>query len=266
MNTPGTITNNPVNSTVCQGSNASFTVSAAGSSPLYQWQVSTDGGMNYTNLAGATAATLNLPAVTNNMSLNRYRTIVTIPSCGSVTSGSAILKVNPLPEVTLSSAPLTQIRPGLNTTLFATSNPTAVSYSWTLGGSVIPGATGSTLVVTNINGLGKYKATVTDINGCSNTTDELTLTALQSDLLFIYPSPTSDGIFHVRLFTRFVANPRKITIYNSQGALVAERDYYANQSYQDVTFDFSKMAAGIYTVEVKDRLDLRKAVGKVIIR
>src|SRR5204863_7081649 len=111
-------TASPVNKTVCQGTTASFTVGASGSSPVYQWQVSTDGGMTYSNLGGATSATLSLPGVLTSLSLNRYKAIVTIPSCGSVISGAAILKVNPTPEVTITSAPVSQIQPGVTTTLF----------------------------------------------------------------------------------------------------------------------------------------------------
>ena len=264
MNTPGAITTNPVNTTVCEKSNASFTVSASGSSPLYQWQVSTDGGMNYTNLTGANSSTLNLAAVRNDMSLNRYKAIVTIPSCGSVTSGSAILKVNPLPEVTLSSGPTAQLQPRLTTTLFATSNPAGATYSWTLNGTVIPGATASTLVA-NINGLGKYKVTITDINGCTNTTDELTLTPLQSNELFIYPNPTSDGIFHVRFYD-FWLDERIISVYNSLGIRVAQKVVPMTTPYQEATLDLGSVAAGIYTVEVKHRHVNLKAIGKIIIR
>jgi hypothetical protein len=263
VNTPAAITANPVNNTVCEGSNSSFTVSASGSSPLYQWQVSTDGGMNYTNLTGANSVTLNLATVANSMSLNRYRAIVTVTSCGSVTSGAAILKVNPLPIVTLSSAPLTQLYPGLTTTLFATSNPAGVTYSWTLGGSVVPGATASTLVV-NTNGLGKYKSIVTDINGCSNTTSELILTGLPSDRLFIYPNPSPDGVFHVRLYSSLV--DRTITIYNSSGAFVARKTVFMSSPYQESTFDLGPAAAGVYTVEVKHRYVNKAVIGKVIIR
>ncbi len=265
MNTPAVITSNPVNSTVCERSAATFTAAASGSSPSYLWQVSTDGGMNYSSLAGANSATLGFASVSNNMSLNRYKAIATVTACGSVSSGAAILKVNPLPNVTLSSAPVNQIQPGITTTLFATSNPAGVNYSWTFNGSVIAGATTSTYVA-NINGLGKYKATITDINGCTNITDEISLTGFPSNRLFIYPNPTPDGIFHVRLFIPSLPDFRTVTVYNSAGAVVARQTFTARAPYQEATFDFRGMAAGIYTVEVKHQYTNIVAVGKVIIR
>ena len=265
MNTPAAITSSPANSSVCERSSATFTAAASGSLPSYQWQVSTDGGMNYSNVANANSTTLNFSSVSNNMSLNRYKAVVSVIACGSVTSGAAILKVNPLPEVTLTSAPNTQIQPGITTTLFATSNPTGVTYSWALDGSVIPGAAASTYVA-NITGLGKYKATITDINGCTNTTEELALTALPSNRLFIYPNPTPDGIFHVRLSIPSLPDFRTITVYNSAGAVVARQTFTARSPYQEATFDFRGIAAGIYTVEVKHQYTNIVAVGKVIIR
>jgi hypothetical protein len=220
--------------------------------------------MNYTNLSGATSATLTLAAVAKDLTLNRYRAIVTVPSCGSVTSGAAILKVNPLPEVTLTSAPGAQLKPGTSITLFATSNPAGASYTWTLNGSVVPGATSSTLTV-GVGGLGKYRATVTDINGCSNITDELTLTPLQSTELFIYPNPTADGIFHVRFYDYWL-DERIISVFNSSGALVAQKAFPMNTPYQECTLDLGHVAAGIYTVEVKHRHVNLKAIGKLIVR
>lgn len=264
INTPGVITANPLNSTVCEKSNASFSVTATGSSPSYQWMVSTDGGITYTNIANTNSATLSLPLVKNDMSLNRYKVIATVASCGSVTSSGAILKVNPLPVVTLSSAPGSQIKPGTSITLFATSNPAGATYSWTLNGNPVAGATASTLQV-NIVGIGKYKATVTDINGCTSTTDELTLTPLPGTELFIYPNPTPDGIFHVRFYDYWL-DERIISVFNSSGALVAQKAFPMNTPYQECTMDLSHVAAGIYTVEVKHRHLNLKAVGKLIIR
>lgn len=265
INTAGAITANPVNSTVCQGSTATFTVAASGSAPTYQWQVSTDGGMTYSNQGSGNAVTLSLPGVLTSLSLNRYKAIVTIPSCGSVTSGVAILKVNPTPEVTISSAPVSQIQPGLTTTLFATSSPAGATYSWTRNGVVVPGANASTLVV-NVDGLGKYKTTVTDINGCTNTTEELTITGLPNDRMFIYPNPTPDGVFHVRLFSFYLADIRTITVYNSLGVVVARQEFRVTSPYQEATFDLKHIAAGVYMVEVRHKYVDMTIKGKVIIR
>src|SRR5204863_218625 len=64
VNTAPAITTQPVaGTTICEGQNTSYSVAANGTALTYQWQVSTDGGTNYTNLtnggvySGVTTAT-----------------------------------------------------------------------------------------------------------------------------------------------------------------------------------------------------------------
>jgi hypothetical protein len=58
---PPTILANPVSQTVASGTTATFTASASGwPAPTVQWQVSTDGGNSYADIAGAISATLTL--------------------------------------------------------------------------------------------------------------------------------------------------------------------------------------------------------------
>ena len=67
----------------------------------YQWQLSTDGGANYNNIAGATNATLNLTAVTASMNNYRYRCVLTSAGCAvPAISNAAILTVNLLAAIT----------------------------------------------------------------------------------------------------------------------------------------------------------------------
>ncbi len=102
--TPVSVSANPANTTLCENSNASFTVTAAGTTPTYQWQVSTNGGGSYTNVSntsiysGATTATLTLTGVTFSLNNNLYRCVVsgTAP-CGAVNSGGGTLNVNAAP-------------------------------------------------------------------------------------------------------------------------------------------------------------------------
>jgi hypothetical protein len=82
---PPSITNGIGNLTVPSGANACFTVSATGSGPLtYQWQ------FNGTNIAGATASTLNLTN-TPTASAGAYNVLITGPA--GTTSASALLTV-----------------------------------------------------------------------------------------------------------------------------------------------------------------------------
>lgn len=94
VNTPAAITTEPVASTLCEGSNASFSVVAVRAAIGYQWQVSTTGcAGTFTNIAGATAATLAVNAVTASQNGYAYRVVIT-NSCNTVTSNCVTLTVN----------------------------------------------------------------------------------------------------------------------------------------------------------------------------
>lgn len=87
VNTPPTITSHPVNQTVGTGQPVSFSVSAAGASPLsYQWR------KNGSAISGATSATYTLPN-TQAGDAGTYTCVVTNPY-GSATSNGATLTVS----------------------------------------------------------------------------------------------------------------------------------------------------------------------------
>ena len=267
VNTPGTITTNPpVTGKVCVGSNVSFSVVASGNNPTYQWQVSTDGGNNYSNISGATAATLTLTSVPESSNGNRYRAIATIASCGSVTSSPVILTVNPLPVVTISAAPTSEVRPTLTTTVTAGSVPTAVSYAWTLNGAALP-ATGNSVTV-DVDGIGTYQATVTDVNGCVNKSGTVKITSQNFSQLFIYPNPTT-GLFHIRLFAPPTTEWRVIRIFSSSGSMVAEKEFLLTNTtnpWLDMDFDFTNKPKGVYIIQIGHRMQKDwKVGGKVIV-
>lgn len=86
-----TITVQPQNQTVNTGAGVTFTVEASGSSPLsYQWR------LNNSPIPGANAATFSIAAVSN-ADAGAYSVVVT-NAVGSVTSSSANLTVNTVPQ------------------------------------------------------------------------------------------------------------------------------------------------------------------------
>ena len=263
VNTPAVVTTNPVDNKSCVGTSVSFTSAASGSSTPYQWQVSTDGGFNYNNIAGATSATLTLSNLSMTQNGNRYRSVVTVASCGSVITTPAILTVFALPVVTASAAPIDQVKPGTTTYVTAGSIPAPVSYIWRFNNAIIAGANTRT-VIADVSGIGKYNVTVTDINGCSNTSPDVDVKALHADWLFIYPNPTS-GQFTVRVYSSWNFGTI-VTITNSAGALVEKKSFIANTNYFPMQFDLRGQATGIYFVHVFDKYTNAEAVGKVFIQ
>ena len=96
------ITQHPANQIVSTGQNATFTIAANGTpAPTLQWQVSTDGGANWSNLSndttssGVTQATLTVVADFS-LNGNQYRCVAT-NTTGPATSNAATLTVNTPP-------------------------------------------------------------------------------------------------------------------------------------------------------------------------
>lgn len=98
-----TITIQPTSQTVTEGETATFTVVASGTELLsYQWQQSTDSGLNWTDITGATDATYTTEGTTTSMNDYQYRCVVS-NSTGSVTSAAATLTVNAKPTYTITA-------------------------------------------------------------------------------------------------------------------------------------------------------------------
>ncbi|MCX6319936.1 MAG: choice-of-anchor J domain-containing protein, partial [Bacteroidetes bacterium] len=162
---PAVLATSPVNRTVCDGGSTTFTATATGGPLTYQWQRSIDGGLTYANISGATSSTYSLGGITLSMTGYRYRCVISAAPCaGSVTSAAAILTVNALPVVTLTSPDLL-LTPGQTTSITASSTPAAAAggWVWTYNGSTIAGNNTNTVTGINIDRTGTYSARVTDV-------------------------------------------------------------------------------------------------------
>jgi large repetitive protein len=75
VNQPPTVTLNPVDQQTQPGNSVSFTAAASGvPTPTVQWQVSTDGGVSFTNIGGATSTTYTFTAALSQNG-NKYRAV-----------------------------------------------------------------------------------------------------------------------------------------------------------------------------------------------
>jgi Secretion system C-terminal sorting domain/HYR domain len=253
------ISGQPANQTVCVGSNAVFTVTAsvpAGNPLTYQWQGFV-GGV-WVNIAGATASTLPLNAVTFSMNTNTYRCILT-GRCSVVTSGAATLYVNQLPTISLvASGPLAML-PGQMLNISAVVSPGGGSYVWRKNGVVVAGATGSSLTGLTVSDIGSYTCTYTDLNGCVSTSAPMTITGLASDNLWIYPNPNS-GNFHVRVFNQ----PNElitVRVFDTKGAMIYQQQTVTNIAYTDININLE----GRYIIASANYIvDVRGANGRLI--
>ncbi len=179
-----TISSNPSNQTVCEATNISFNVAAQGSGLSYQWQVSTDGGTNWTNLSntgnysGATSTTLTITGVLPSQNNYRYRAIASNAACNPGISTAATLTVNTFPVITTQPASATICAGAAQTfSVTATTGVGTLTYQWqfsTNGGSTwsnIAGATSASFAQTNVLvGQNGYRFRVIVTAGCGSVT------------------------------------------------------------------------------------------------
>jgi subtilisin-like proprotein convertase family protein len=267
------ITNLSVPATVatCVGKGFTITathdaVPATNAAPVYQWQQSTDGGVTWASISGATTTTLTVASTTQSMNGVRYRILSQSGTCAVAASGSSTLTVNALPVITL-SAPTVSLTPGRTTTVTGTSSPAAAAWTWTLNGGTLAGTSATQTV--NIDGLGNYQATVRDVNGCINSSNVLAIGADASDKLWIYPNPTS-GAFQVRYYFAGDMNEKRIvSVYNAAGQLVATQTFnlsFTSSPYLRMDVDLSGAARGTYVVKVAHAYSGKIVSGLVLVQ
>jgi HYR domain/Secretion system C-terminal sorting domain len=126
-----TINTNPSSTTICEGANTSFTITATNATG-YQWQVDNGGGfVNITNntvYSGATTATLNITAAPASLNGFIYRCVASNGS-GSANSTGATLTVTALPvsPTLLAKTP--------NTATVADGTPVSATFNAGSGGT-----------------------------------------------------------------------------------------------------------------------------------
>lgn len=169
------ITTQPVSQTVSAGANVSFGVAADGTAPLsYQWQ------KNGSPVNGATAPTLSLSNVQGTDSGN-YRVVVS-NAAGSATSTTAVLNVltGPVaPAITSPPASQTVVTGGSALFNVIATGTAPLSYQWYKDGSLISGATSSSLSLSNVQhtDAGDYSVVVSNaVNMVTSSTAALTVT------------------------------------------------------------------------------------------
>ena len=186
------ITNQPVNRTVTAGQAASFSISASGSTPSYQWK------RNGAAISGATSASFTTAATT--MSDNGAQFTCTVSnSAGSATSSAATLTVS-----TAAIAPSIGSQPASRTVTAGQTSSFSISvsgtapftYQWKKNGAAIGGATSSSYTTpaatTSDNGA-QFTVTVSNSVG-SVTSNPATLTVNATTLLLsVNPGSLSFG-------------------------------------------------------------------------
>ena len=163
--TPPTITANPPNRAICNGTNTTFTSSASGAT-TYQWQVNTGSGFtDITNggvYSGATSNILTITGATAGMSGYLYRVVAIngVASCFT-NSNSATLTISNITSTGSSTNVSCNGGSNGNAAVSVSGGIGPYTYSWSPSGGT--GSIASGLVP------GSYIVTITDNIGCTAT-------------------------------------------------------------------------------------------------
>lgn len=270
VNTLVAITSQPVNRSICAGGATTFDVAATGSTITYQWQISVNGGafVNLTNAAPFAGVTTPSLSITNAATVNNgniFRVIVAGVPCGSVNSNAVTLVVNPLPSAVLVAAEYNRLTPYINSALYTTVSPAGnnYTYQWYKNSFLINGASASSLPV-NIDGFGQYAVLVTDANGCTATSNRVTIADSISNMVFVYPNPNR-GQFQVRYYSYNSADAYSVNVYDGKGARVFSKQFAIAAPYSRMDVNLENATSGIYMLEVKDKNGKRLASASVIV-
>lgn len=195
LNTPPKITSQPVESVVCEGNTATFSVIASGNGLLYQWQMMASNGSEWGNIAGATSTTYTATAQLS-ASNNKYRCIVS-GNCGSVTSNAATLTLATKPSITTQPTGVT-VCEGMPATFSIVATGNALKYQWErmLNGDSnwvpITGYNSSSFTLPSVTtGTCQYRCIVSNGCGSSVTSNSATLWVNSKPAIAVQPQSIS---------------------------------------------------------------------------
>ncbi len=196
----------------------------------YQW---TNGG---SAIGGATSSTY-----TTNVG-GSYNCILTVPGACFDTTLSTSVTIFPKPTPTAI----------YSADLLSTSS-SYTSYQWFLNLVAIPGATSSTLVPP---ANGSYRVSVTDVNGCSNSSNQvnvynLGVKEISNSAIKIYPNPAGKTV-HIES-----AIPVRAVIMSIEGKKLLEQ---ANATDIDV----NTLPVGLYMIMLYNEAGERVTIDKLI--
>ena len=223
VNANPSITTQPVSATACEGTAASFSVTATGAIS-YQWK---KGG---SAISGETNSTLSFATVAA-ADAGSYTVDIT-NTCGTTTSNSVSLTVNNLPSATVTPSGATTFCTGSSVDLAA---PIGNSYQWKKNGT--NESTSNPYTATTA---GNYTVVVTDGNGCSSTSG---VTAVTVNALPDAAITVSSGT------TNFCAGG-SVTLSNSNGATYQWKKNNIDTAV--TTSSFVINSSGDYKVQVTD--------------
>ncbi len=248
----------PSAASICSGSPVTLTASGA---DTYTWSTGT---------TPATGASVTAIPVVN----TTYTVTGTITATGCTNSASVSVIATPKPTLTLTASPYTRLLPGLNTTITATASSATTTnfiYTWSYVGPGAPQTFAGNTHLVNLSRLGTYTVTAADASNlaCVSLSRSITIGDSASAKLFVFPSP-NNGRFTISYYTANASstNPTKqnITIYDSYGRRVLNKEYPVTQAYQLHDIDMRRNGTGVYYIVLREANGNKIKTGEVVVR
>jgi len=240
------------NVSACEGSSLQVNSNATGTNLSYLWQISTDGGTNYSNISGGTTATLFL----NNVVLSQNGALIRVVvngTCGSGNSTTGTLTVNSKPVVTITNPP----------TSLCTSDP-AVTLSASQAGGVWTGQgmNGDKFSPAGLTA-GTYTVSysVANSSGCTGvaTANIVVTNCADRQLMLDAPgailiaSNPNDGKFRIIFNTERYAK-LKMNVYASDGKLVNQQNINGITYGMSFPVNLFHLASDVYQLSLYDEV------------
>ncbi|MEI6348300.1 MAG: T9SS type A sorting domain-containing protein [Bacteroidota bacterium] len=180
------ITLQPASTSICSNQSATFTISTSGTTPTYQWQISTNGGSSWSDISGKTDTTLTVSGLTSANSLTKYRCQL---NGGAINSDPATLSVYDAVSIGTQPTDQSTCSNSASVAFSVSATGSGLTYQWqvsTNGGVDWASASGSstsdTYTITSpsvsLNQY-KYRVIVSGTSPCSSvTSDPVTLTVI----------------------------------------------------------------------------------------
>ncbi len=239
-----TISNQPINRTICTGANATFGVTVSGATTGFQWQVNQGAGFNNLSNTGVysnvNTSTLGITAATSGLNGYTYRCIILNGSCSSTSTGAS-LSVAAIPSASITSQTNVSCNGGSNGALTVTQSGGAANftYNWSNGSNTSNSAL-STNTISSLTA-NTYTVTITDANLCRTTTSAI----------ITQPAAISSGTSLLSHITNCGLTNGVATLSGNGG--VGTLEYSINGTTWFTTTVFSGLSAAAYTPRVRSQ-------------
>ncbi|MEZ5035043.1 MAG: M12 family metallo-peptidase [Chitinophagaceae bacterium] len=245
VNTYPNVQTNPTDVTICEGGNASFSVSATTGvgSLSYQWQFSQPGSSSWNNIPGATSNVYNETNIPVGQDGYEFRCVVTA-GCGSSISNTAAITVNANPVFDITNLPAHVCLTDASFSLTASQSGGLWSGNGVSATVFLPADAGvgthTISYVMSNNGCVTTKSSSIQVNECA----QRHITINKDGAVKVYPVP-NDGRFQIGIFSDLY-DAIGVKIFNDLGQQVYAQQFVEITYGSAVSVDISGVPNGVY--------------------